>query len=291
MNREIFSTADWEQSPLYADLKTREVIEAGFNSVEEGYVNLAEQVPDNLRRCTEAWTSERIDSQIELDNKFIVKVLEQIKDLAEASNRPITVLFDIDQTIAQLIMTSDGSKDNYTLVRPAASVLCKLIEELYGDRLDIGMLTSRSYPHLQEELRQPTYTEALGDRFNPDHVYSCRPDDNSNIGQDIDDDLVHYTLFNPQHAKGSPELTRAMLGNVVDDLTLYVLDEDPENLDIADMLMPKIVAYNWAVGQHPDRSFVFADDDPSLEYIEGSHSDRARAVCVQSMGFYLNQFA
>ena len=68
---------------------------------------------------------------------FFQNVYQLGKRLAEGNDDPITLMFDVDQTIAD---TDDSGK---TFVRPAFPLVVAALREEFGERLRIGILTTR----------------------------------------------------------------------------------------------------------------------------------------------------
>jgi hypothetical protein len=113
------------------------------------------------------------EREFEREVKFGTVIAAGALALAAAHDGPITVLFDIDDTLA-CVTYDDG--EPRTSLRPSFPLIATELKRLIGDRLNIGLLTSRMQSHLDEERSKPTTLKGVIDAVNPELIVSSRED-------------------------------------------------------------------------------------------------------------------
>jgi|GEM_PF-6576884 len=131
----------------------------------------AAEVPLNyhLENADEATKQRYLDGEM----RFVEQVLETTLNLAASNNGPVTVLFDLDETIA---LNKDYDATPRHLVRPSFPVLAEELKRRLGSDVDIGILTGRGQSHLNEEMANPQVLTDILSAVNPDMVHSVRED-------------------------------------------------------------------------------------------------------------------
>ncbi len=251
-------------------------------SVSDSVDALLAKVDPRIRERYEKNDGEQEDELIGKEIAFVDKVLSATMGLAESRSGPVTILFDVDETIARNVYGENGEITTY--VRPGLDVLVKQLEEKLGDRFDIGLLTSRAESHLLSELESPTYTDSIKDRINPEFIFSSRK------GSPIYD---HEALAEaPLLVDWQEEATalRAIRKIIRPDLKELGEANDFSSIELAvergHWYDGKLAILQHVADQNPDRGFVFVDDLPFPASIDPSHN-QVRGVSLGKEGFYL----
>lgn len=170
---------------------------------------------------------------VEQENRFASKVIEAALDLAARHPGTITVLADVDETIAE------GS----TLIRPAFPFALNQLQEILGDRIEAGLLTTNSQDVIEE--RASIYFEGVKARVNPGFIISSGT-----------------------YERERPEL-RKLLGTNDVETKMKMVDEiiDPEIIratlagEYSDRWFdPKLVVLQATVQANRGRAFLYIDD-------------------------------
>ena len=195
---------------------------------------------------------------IDKEKRFFTKIYDAAMTMAERSDGTVTLLFDVDETIV------DGPFNN-PVVRPAFPAVIKELGETLGDRLEVGLLTTRRQDMLEMELEDPQFLGDVMTHVNPDFVMSSRQFEKD---YPVFEDLIH---------NNDDEMKIALTEDIV----------DPEVIEATrNGIVPahkwyhtKLAMVQELVNRFPDRSFVLIDDLISAGVIRDDH-DRAAGVHV-----------
>lgn len=190
--------------------------------------------------------------------RFFEKVYDAATTMGERHHGTVTVLFDVDETLIE------GE-----LVRPSFSILARHLHETLGDRVEIGLLTTKPQAHVDEEAISPTYMADLSGLTNPDFFISSRHWEKSYphlqtvaYGDDLDAKLAAAgDLIDP--AITAETVAGRMSPNTWYHTKLAIL------ADLADSC--------------PDRSFIFVDDLASADVIRDDHAQVAGVYVFEEM--------
>lgn len=214
--------------------------------------------------------------------RFIDKVYAATMQLAAECDGPVTVLFDVDETLVK----NEYAENNVvtTYVRPGFGVLVEALDDALGERVDIGLLTSRAQSQLEEELASPTYTQAATSKLNPQFVMSSR-----------DGKLLrgHEALAGvPRYMESSSE-KRALeaIQDIVDPELKTVIEANDfgevlRRVDRAHWYDAKLAILQVLAGDNPERGFVLVDDLPFPAAIDPTHP-QVRGVALGDASFSL----
>lgn len=250
------------------------------SSIEESFEAFWRGLPEHI---TGRRSEEDKQHMFAREVLFIDKVYSAATRLAAERDGPITVLFDVDET---LVRNEYGEENAVTThVRPGFGVLVRALDEALGDRIDIGLLTSRAQSHLDEELASPTYTQATVGKLNPEFVVSSR-----------DGNLLktHEALTGvPRHMMSTSE-KRALdaIRNIADPVLAAVIEANDiggilQRVDRAHWYDAKLAILQVLAGDYPERGFVFVDDLPFPAVIDPSHP-QVRGVALSDASFRLH---
>ena len=256
------------------------------SAVSEAVDVFIADLPQRMRERFEEYDAEERDELVEKETRFIDEVLTATAELAESRSGPITILFDVDDTIAKNVYGEGNEVTTY--VRPGLAILIEQLEESMGDRFDVGLLTSRGESHLAKELALPTYLNAMKDKLNPEFVFSSR--EGSSVYENeglMDVPLQIYSGY------GSNEelALRAIEKIIRPDMKAHGKAGDFESVersvDRRHWYDAKLAILQHAADQNPDRGFVFVDDLPFPASIDPSHH-QVRGVSVYRAMFSLH---
>ena len=240
-------------------------------------------LPSRMRERFEEYDSEEKDGLIEKEIGFINKVLTATTELTESRPGPITILFDVDDTIARNVYGEDGEVAT-TYVRPGLAVLMEKLEASIGDRFDVGLLTSRGESHLAEEMASPTYLSSMKDKVNPDFIFSSRE------GSSVYNHEILERVPLEVHMGKEALALRAIEKIIRPDMRAYGEANDFESVERAverrHWYDAKLAILQHVADQHPDRGFVFVDDLPFPASVDPLHH-QVRGVSVRHASFSL----
>ncbi len=212
---------------------------------------------------------------LEREKGFVAKVTEATIDLAKQHEGKVTLLFDVDETIAKNVLFSDPP---VTVVRPAFEAVINNLDKLLPGRIEVGLLTSRGQVHLDEEKNSPTYLAGVQKYVNPDFLVSSR--DGTIVSTNEDMRVLDYgntddnerLLFVETIVK--PEISQAIREHGEYSKEWHWFDK-------------KLAVLAILAEQHSDRAFVFVDDMAFADSILDT-GDRVRGVRVyEDAGFFL----
>lgn len=232
------------------DGQLRDDLNAAFDSFWENIP------PELYERRDEEDREERLQSE----HAFVGKVLDATASLADSHDGPVTILFDLDETVVKKPICRD---ENAVFVRPGFGIVMNALNERYGDRVDFGILTTRGESHLQSELAQPeTLPEIFAhSRINPDFVISSRAERPRSSIYDAAgmEDVVTYAHL------GEESLALASIRKIVRPEIAAAVDEG-RALDMYDLVPrgdwydSKLAIVAHLADTNPDRGFVYVDD-------------------------------
>lgn len=236
--------------------------------LEESFDAFWDDLPE---RFTERKTPEDKRDMLECERLFVQNVLGEIARLAESrESGPITVLFDLDETLVKNVY---GEKDELTTyVRPGFGALMRELDLSFGERVDIGFLTSRAQEHLEEEMREPTYSKVAAGKINHDFVISSHRRGGHDLisrGGELED-IPRESVF------GEEVLRVAVIQEIIDpQLKAFITDEGEP------VIMRRVFQRNWydpklailqhIAKKHPERGFVIVDDLSFPDTINSEH--------------------
>lgn len=219
------------------------------------------------------------DDSIEADLRFIDVVSATVGKLAAKNTDPITVLYDVDETLVNNIYGSDDSVK--TVVRPALPILSSLLDEQHGGRLSYGLLTSRAQRHLDNELKTPTYTASFADKIDSQFVMSSRD------GQFVaENPFLRGGMVIGREQEYIDALQPIIDPRVIEAVTNHNTQELCTLVGRGHWFDAKLGVLAATHLDNPDRNFVFVDDLPFPAAIDPNHP-QVRGVALGSASFSL----
>lgn len=246
-------------------------------SLEKAFEAFWNELPEYL---TGRQSDEEKRKALEREVVFVDKVYSAVTQLAETRDGPITILFDVDET---LVKDEYGEDDQVTTyVRPGFGVLMQAIDSTLGDRVDIGLLTSRAQSHLDEEIASPSYTQAVSGKINPDFVISSR-DGHLLTGHEALQDAPRSMTA------GEELLSLNAIRRIIDPRLASDVEADDwsaiaKRVNRGYWYDTKLAILQHLAQEHPERGFVFVDDLPFPAAIDPEHS-QVRGVTVDDAPF------
>ena len=188
--------------------------------------------------------SEIHDEILTREKAFFTKIFVAALNMADAQSGPVNLLFDVDYTIAH---------HDARLARPAFGLVVRELDNILGDRLQVGLLTTRSNKGeegmtLDSELHHPTYTAGLTHKLNPDLLISSLDLERSDRSIY---DLVHGT---------DTAAKLAAVKDVLDPRAVKAVRQG--QIDVNDFFDTKLIVLQELSETHPDQAFVVIDDLP-----------------------------
>ena len=186
------------------------------------------------------------DELLAREQSFFIKVFTAALVMAERQPGPVALLFDVDLTLVH-----HGGPQG--VARPAFALAVRELDNMLGDRLEIGLLSSRpkgdgQSPGLASEAHSPTFTAGAGHKLNPELIISSGDLERSDKTVSA---LVHGTDTEAQIEAAAdvldPELIDAVRRG---EMTLHALYDS------------KLLVLQELITKYPDRAFVFFDDLP-----------------------------
>jgi hypothetical protein len=239
-------------------------------------------LPERMRKGYEEYDGEGRREFIEREMAFVDQVLTATTELAESRTGPITILFDVDDTIARNVYGEGNEITTY--VRPGLTILMERLEESVGDRLDVGLLTSRAESHLVQEMASPTYLSAMKDKVNSDFIFSSRE------GSSV---YNHEALAQAPHGldMGMESVALRAIEKIIrPDMKAHAeagdYDSVERSVDRCHWYDAKLAILQHVADQNPDRGFVFVDDLPFPASVDPSHG-QVRGVSLHKARFSL----
>lgn len=228
---------------------------------------------------TQYYDSEEIDAKrvkmLEREKTFVSKVTEVTLELSKEHEGTITLLFDVDETIAKNLLFSDPPM---TVVRPAFEAVIKNLDKLLPGRIEVGLLTSRGQSHLDEERTTPSYLTGVQKYVNPIFLVSSR--DGNIVTKNEDMQVLDYG--NSDDKKRLP-----FVETIIKPEIKQAIQEHGEYTKEWHWFDKKLAVLAILVQQHPERAFVFVDDMAFAESIVET-GDRVRGIRVyEDAGFFL----
>lgn len=261
-------------------------------AIDEAYKHFLDDIPDAYRRSAESQWRDR-EKQAESDKQFFRNVYNAAMELAESNEGSIAVLFDIDDTLAKAIYDDETGNERLDVLRPVIPILANALTEKLGDRLHIGLLTTRGQTHLDDELAHPSYTTPLTEQMDPQFVIGTNTRYMTDRSPENLEELDHITN------RARSWVADNLIERIAPALNLIrpILDPELEPAIVEDdyaTLRDRIGGGVWAdvklavlaqlAEQHSDTAFVFVDDRESVRAINPNHS-RVRGVCAYETMF------
>jgi hypothetical protein len=205
------------------------------------------------------------------EHAFADKVFGATAEVAVRTGKPVTILFDVDETFVKKTYTNDGS--SLDLVRPAFIPLIQTLDEVLADKLSIGLLTTRGQSHLDAELQNPTFLAGVKDKIDPNYVLSARSGSPA-------------TESFPDYMYDSHEDARDNLGDFLNSTLIF--DDDLATMRAIQKVTAsrltwtgsKLPILKHLVDTHPEHAFVYVDDAASASVINPNYSPNLATVQV-----------
>ncbi len=211
--------------------------------------------------------AERREKAINRERVFAQKVCDAVLNMATLSDGVVTILFDVDETIVKKYFTDTGMRD---VVRPAFTPVIKALDSVLGDRLEIGLLTSRGQSKLDEELVQPTYLGEVIHKINPDFVISSS-----------DGVIARNSEIDYLERWGTQKQRLDALEGFVDPVKVQEVEMNSRY----GWFSNKLLIIQELVRHNTDRFFIFVEDLPCASVIDPSNP-RARGVQMEDSEFF-----
>lgn len=245
--------------------------------IDVSFAGLWKTIPRSPYRSNEENT-EDYGSALTREHAFADRVFAAAHEVEDKASGPITLLFDVDETIVKKYFGFDADSGT-DVVRPALSSLVKALAESLGGRCEIGLLTTRGQAHLEQELRTPTYLAGVVDKVNPDFVISSRDGERANHFSD-------HVYRN--HVSFREELGDFLNPGIIkeDDMDTWRAVRAVTNSPLA-WDGKKLPILKQLVEEYPDRPFVYVDDAASASVINSEFSDRLATVQVYDDAAFL----
>lgn len=184
---------------------------------------------------------------LERERAFFTKVFMAATEMAERQTGPVTLLFDVDYTVVQ--------NDSRT-VRPAFALVIRELSNILGDRLELGILSTRTREGSGElELDDPIgRTPIAGDKLNPDFLFSS-------LDLERSDPSVRSLVYGNN--------TIAQIEAAKDVLDPEVIEAIKSGeLSTESFYDSKLLVLQGLVSGRPDRAFVLVDDLPVADVLK-----------------------
>lgn len=196
------------------------------------------------------------------ERAFATQLIGTVLKIADAHSGNIALMFDVDETIATKRALAE-EKERFT--RPSLDIVIGILEETLGERLEIGILSTRGQASLDTEKQNPTYLKDIIGRVNPAYVISSR---DGAMALSFKDTLGHSQL-----KKDERETIRSFVDPQV------VETDFRGSFDIGSHGIKPFVLKEL-VDSHPDTYFVAVDDhewvkeiNPEYPRVKGVHLD------------------
>jgi hypothetical protein len=196
------------------------------------------------------------DEILAREKSFFTKVVGAAFNMAESQPGPVALMFDVDYTILH--------RDPHT-PRPAFALAIRELDNILGDRLQVGLLTTRSQESLVREWYHPIYTAAAHYKLNPDFLISSGDMDRPG---------------HPVHALIKDKDTAAKIKAAQDVLDPAIIEAVRDGkLDVMSFYDSKLITLQELSARYPSQSFIAIDDLPYASAIN-DHSLRVKGVRV-----------
>ncbi len=239
----------------------------------------------------EYWGADDLEEErkkaLERELGFARKVTSAATEMANRHSGPVVLLFDVDETIARNEYTS-GSDDFITYVRPAFAPTLAVLRTELGDRLEVGLLTSRGESHLDEQLENPTYLTDAMDIVNPEFVLSSQTDSrvfkqtiqdtDGDTYEDWDHDLKRLDHREREALAYCEDILKPEIVQEVTDEGYSDTNPDWWNIKLA--ILQKVAA------NHPERAFVFVEDLWCADSVRDDHPQVMGVHVDEDAGFF-----
>jgi hypothetical protein len=203
---------------------------------------------------------------LERELSFIQKVTDAADEMAKRHDGSIVMLFDVDESLRHV--DPEGTASN--MVRPAFLVAANGIREQLGDRLEIGLLTTRPQASLNQELSDPKVLSGVEDMINPTLLISSRD-------AELNSPWLQY-LQKCEDAGDTEALLGAVRSVIAPEFTEQAKNGEVNSTYWFDL---KLAIVDHLVEAYPDKAFVVIDDRPFVEAIDPD-SSRVIGVSVAS---------
>jgi hypothetical protein len=193
------------------------------------------------------------------EKAFFTKVFMAAIEMAEIQPEPVTLLFDVDWTLTHY---------EDLVARPAFALVIRELDNILGDRLEVGLLTTKGAESIESEPYHPTYTKGVSHKLNTNFLISSGDLERDNKLSAFDsllegkDTLAQIEAAQDVLDPNIVESIRSATGNTAElyDVKLGILHE-------------LTVLY-------PDRAFILIDDLPFTDSIRRD-SSKVKGVRVR----------
>ena len=196
------------------------------------------------------------------ERAFATQLIGTVLEIADAHSGNIALMFDVDETIVAKRALAE-EKERFT--RPSLDIVIGILEEALGERLEIGVLSTRSQAALDAEMQDPTYLKDIIGRVNPRYVISSR---DGAMALSFKDTLVYG------HGQLKKDEREAIQGFVDPNVIETEFRGSFDSHGIKPFVLKDLV------DSHPDTYFVAVDDhewvkeiNPDYSRVKGVHLD------------------
>ena len=119
---------------------------------------------------------------LEKEIRMADAVIQKVLLLAKEHYGQISILFELDTLVTEI---NDREGATRTLTRPFLPAMLAELERLYGDTVNVGVLTSRTQAEIDEEAVNPRLLKEVFDNVAPEFMISAARDSKYN------DDIEH----------------------------------------------------------------------------------------------------
>lgn len=216
---------------------------------------------------------------------FINMVYSAVSQLADRWDGPITVLYDLDETLVASKWTEEaGEKIRTQYVRPGFTTLTQILEERFGGRISSGILTSRGQEYLDGEMGTDEQLKVIQERISSDFMFSS-----SNGGL-----MTNNEEFNEipiMQEDDESDLALNAVKNILNPEVADAIRADDHDKIIEIVRSgrwydPKLAIAQYVAKMNPKRGFVIVDDFPFPNSIDKNHP-RLQGVSVRDAIFHL----
>jgi hypothetical protein len=202
-------------------------------------------------------TPEQKASAIEREISFYDKVYRAIEELVARNTdvngditRTVVAMFDVDETILSHI-------EENQLARPAFSLVVSALRERFGEKFQIGLLTTLPQENLTDKSQQPSYLNGLEHIAEPSFRISSRLNPRDELYET--EDLINT---------GNVAETKNAIGEILDQF-IGEFDQDVAGWGSIKL----VILRNLVKSMRDTHAFLYIDDIPSAGVVARQSRD------------------
>lgn len=217
-------------------------------------------------------TPEERAAALEREKSLYTKINAGIEGLAREHSGPITILSDVDEAMAEMIPAKLAT---YNVLKPGFLLAIQAQKSKpWGNRLDVGLITSHKESRLDRELENPTYLKEL----NPEKMLFVLS--SKDLARDDAEFARIDKLQNDQEGLQVEKNMQEVLNSVRGIVDPSVIEATALGIiPLNSWFHIKLAIIDRLAQDHPERAFLTIDDLPCADVV-GANNTRVRGVWV-----------